>query len=575
MALVELNDSIADKKSHVEKNAINISSQTGKSMTALASRRKVILKNCGEVKSGIDEYISAIERYDAEMTSYLTPKSESADVIVNEFDIKDKLMNINDSVIDAHEIGTISESRINYMKFVYSYDEDGNEISELVIDQEKIDKEFRNGGRISSIKSAIRTSKTECLNIMDEIEEIYNNKILKFCMTDAKYANMAASLANLSGLITKSLEIDIGTEDVLAIYSKLWDGETINSEYLREIMNKNPDNLSESEYAALQLILDNISKDIGSDSEEVRDRALEQMELFIDCSYINPTYDSYEHPHTVTKYTLSPVAKELGHRYANNAGKSMAGYSAKELQSRSDLQSKIFISNALQFLPNEIYSEIAIIPGKHIVEISDILDTEGKRISSSKYALSIMPTFSTKKNEGKGIMFLPFGKGSRLDDGLDTAVSIKFMPEDGAKAVTIINGVVGSFSKNPSLNAIISGENTRDKLDEIDSSTNFLENTVDSDSLLDLFTEIDAHGSAAIRSDGVVKVNNVVYDRNKLKGIVDEYNKNNQSQVAQEDIEAMLNGTASKKTWDKYLDGDENKASILSSFLDTCTKPDA
>jgi hypothetical protein len=187
-----------------------------------------------------------------------------------------------------------------------------------------------------------------------------------------------------------------------------------------------------------------------------------------------------------------------------------------------------------------------------------------------------MPTFSTKKNEGKGIMFLPFGKGSRLEDGLDIAKDIKFMPEDGAKAVTIINGVVGSFSNNPALNAGISGENTRDKLDEIDSSTNFLENAVDSDSLLDLFTEIDAHGSAAIGSDGVVKVNNVVYDRNKLKEIVDKYNGKNESrQVAQEDIEAMLNGTASKKTWDKYLDGDENKASILSSFLDTCTKPGA
>jgi hypothetical protein len=373
------------------------------------------------------------------------------------------------------------------------------------------------------------------------------------------------------------------------IYSKLWDGENINIEYYRELINKDPDEVSVAEYEALMMMFDKVAEDMASEDTDIREQAIEQMEDLLNSSYIDGhavgTLGPGPVSYSVTEWALSPVIPELSRRHDITTYPELSELEANEIGDNIYYQGKIFITNILNTLPQKCYGY----PQTDIT-ISPLMNKDGKPMfpSSSSYntshAFEVIVDYgiSNKSEYANKFITVPLyrntaGYNVQIDDLKERVTGDESTPLSLAvgAGMSIANATVG-MPAVASIGVEIAG--IYDKATETKEKKKYVENLDNAESLQELYTTISANVSFTLNSEGQIQFTNVKYDEEevisyvgKYKSLLDEPRnipegkKKEDLEVTYEEIESILNGSFDKSLWEKYAGGDEKR---LLEFVD-------
>lgn len=207
------------------------------------------------------------------------------------------------------------------------------------IGSEKVEEIFRNVAEVDTNYAAKLKDSRE---YMDKLDLIMNNLASVFFITEANIENFSLSREDFSADFLLEGSVDV----FYKIFTSGKNGEKYNWDYIKDFMNKNPDDISDAEYDALCKVIDSFVSEDGTIDEESYNKFLQSMYIYTGMilTNTNNTYvtdaDRY--------YKLSPVVSEIAKRY-NDAH-------SEQLQSgkvdNENYQKYVFNNNLLSTLIN-------------------------------------------------------------------------------------------------------------------------------------------------------------------------------------------------------------------------------
>jgi hypothetical protein len=353
------------------------------------------------------------------------------------------------------------------------------------------------------------------------------------------------------------------------IYSKLWDGENINIEYYRELINKDPDEVSVAEYEALMMMFDKVAEDMASEDTDIRERAINQMDALLNSSYTDGhavgTRGSGTAQAPIFEWALSPVIGELGKRYTTKTFFEMDGKSGEDIVHDKKIQGDIFTTNLFNSLPKTCYGYPSV-----NIEISGLTRVNGSRYSSYTYSILIDRGRAIPKDNI--LITAPYMKGDGYTSLYTNTILQKMYDDNTPTSVSIATDAAGFIPGSYAVSAGINVAGIAMDVAGHNETNTYVTNASDAETLLHLYSKVGTGISMTVTSDGKVKIGPGKINASAVSDAVKEYNdkpnvkENSEWQIDEKIIISILNGTCSQETWDKYTKVTSEK-SILSEFL--------
>lgn len=149
---------------------------TGKSIDSLTSNYDELTEDIEDCKSELSEVRQLLSNYLNEMGSYIQPVYRSSIMQVDRNDVWTNLHSIENSVMGL--VQSIAHSRNNCT-------------GSFTFDEEKVKNERANYEIIEGINSDVNTILNKLNSKIDELWNIYNNKIVPFENTDDAFKGKA------------------------------------------------------------------------------------------------------------------------------------------------------------------------------------------------------------------------------------------------------------------------------------------------------------------------------------------------------------------------------------------------
>ena len=264
----------------------------GEAVMELENRRLMTIDTIDGAIGRMEETRQAIIGYKTEMKGLVPAISDYVDMQINKVDYEEFIKTVKDQLENGFDPAPISPT---YDKYYLPSIIDENGIAHSVEDWDRYSVEEANGRLVEGLRNSQRQSaynKTQ--EKLLEIENEYSEYIVPFFEADSEWA---VKLSQMGGFMT-SETFEKQLEEWNAEYEKLMPGGIPNWDYLQEIMQMNPEDVTIAQLQGISRMYDYFQRIIDAGPEIYDKNTLKwadaKLSKFYKMCYVNGGVTFYQ-----------------------------------------------------------------------------------------------------------------------------------------------------------------------------------------------------------------------------------------------------------------------------------------